>query len=316
MHSAREVDFQRLAGLPLVQEYEEAFRKLTGLTLQLLPLAGAGLDLPLGTCERGFCRLMAAHASAAAVCFREEAGAQCLAGRTGAAQTVRCFAGLSVVAVPVLAAGQHVATWLAGRVFSEQPTRADFEQLARQLTLWGFNGALAQIERAFFEGRVVSAEQLGAMRELLVLFARHLGECAERLWAEIRPEEPQSVTRARQFIQSHVAEPMALRQVAAAVHLSPYHFCRVFRAATGITLMDYISRVRVEEAKRLLADHSARVSEVAFAAGFGSVPHFNTVFRKRVGMSPTQYRAGRAAAAGPGPEAPAAQALSGSGKPQ
>ena len=49
--------------------------------------------------------------------------------------------------------------------------------------------------------------------------------------------------------------------------------------------------VRVEKAKTLLVDPSARISEVVFAAGFGSIPRFNSVFKSCVGMSPTEYRA-------------------------
>jgi len=49
--------------------------------------------------------------------------------------------------------------------------------------------------------------------------------------------------------------------------------------------------VRVEKAKALLVDPSLRISEVVFAAGFGSIPRFNSVFKRYVGMPPTEYRA-------------------------
>ena len=66
----------------------------------------------------------------------------------------------------------------------------------------------------------------------------------------------------------------------------------VFRHATGLTLTEYVARLRVEHAKRLLGNPSVRVSEVAFATGFSSISQFNTVFRKTVGLSPTQFRNG------------------------
>ena len=52
----------------------------------------------------------------------------------------------------------------------------------------------------------------------------------------------------------------------------------------------YVSRVRVEKAKNLLLNPNARVSEVAYEVGFQSLTHFNRVFRKIVGESPTEYR--------------------------
>jgi transcriptional regulator GlxA family with amidase domain len=64
----------------------------------------------------------------------------------------------------------------------------------------------------------------------------------------------------------------------------------MFKKATGMTLTEYVALVRVEKAKALLVDVSMRISEVVFAAGFGSIPRFNSVFKRHVGMSPTEYR--------------------------
>jgi AraC-like DNA-binding protein len=82
-----------------------------------------------------------------------------------------------------------------------------------------------------------------------------------------------------------------LALVAKHVNVSRFHFCKWFKKATGMTLTEYVIRVRLEKAKTLLADPTVRISEVVFAAGFGSIPRFNSVFKRRVGMSPTEYRA-------------------------
>jgi AraC-like DNA-binding protein len=65
----------------------------------------------------------------------------------------------------------------------------------------------------------------------------------------------------------------------------------MFKKAAGMTFTEYVSRVRIEKAKNLLLNPHARVSEVAFASGFQSIPHFNRVFRKYAGMAPRAYRA-------------------------
>jgi YesN/AraC family two-component response regulator len=64
----------------------------------------------------------------------------------------------------------------------------------------------------------------------------------------------------------------------------------MFKKATGLTFTDYLGRVRVERAKGLLLDPNRRISEVAYEVGFGSLTHFNRIFRKLVGESPTDYR--------------------------
>ena len=64
----------------------------------------------------------------------------------------------------------------------------------------------------------------------------------------------------------------------------------MFKTATGINFTEYLARVRVEKAKNLLLNPNHRISEVAFASGFQSLSHFNRVFRRIAGESPTRYR--------------------------
>ena len=100
------------------------------------------------------------------------------------------------------------------------------------------------------------------------------------------------MARAKAFVQANADEPISLAQVATHVHLNRFYFCKLFRKATGLTLTDYVARVRLQKAKALLSNPSLRISEIVFAAGFGSIQQFNSVFKQMVGVSPTFYRAG------------------------
>ena len=93
------------------------------------------------------------------------------------------------------------------------------------------------------------------------------------------------------LIPSHAEEAITLKQVLQHVNANRFHFCKIFKKTTGMTLTEYVARVRVVKAKALLADPSRRISEVVFAAGFGSIPQFNNVFKRFVGMPPSAYRA-------------------------
>lgn len=286
----RQMTFEQLARLPLVGHYEKAFRKATGIALKLVPAGTPAERVSLGTHENSFCRLTASYASAETACWKNEAEVLRLVGQKLKPQMVKCFAGLCVIAAPVMVAGDHVATWVGGQVFAEPPTPETFTHVTEQLTKWGMGDHLEELQSAYFRGRVVPSEQLRAVKQLLSLFAQHLGQSAERLWDFSKGHEPQCVVRAKEFLRKHATQRVTLAQVAGAVNVSPYHFCRVFRKATGLTLTGYVARLRVERAKISLADKSARINEAAYAAGFGSIPQFNTVFRRHVGMSPTQYR--------------------------
>lgn len=287
----KQVTFDDLAVLPVVQYYEAAFRKATGVSLKLVPTDEPEKRLALGSPENAFCALVARTPAGCDACFQAERRVQRSAARKLAPQQIHCFAGLTIVAVPVVMGGRHVATLLSGQVFRREPTQRDFTMVARMLGS-GTNGDWEKkARRAYFETPVVTAERFQAIVELVNVFAQYLADYASRCVIASGNDEPAAVASAKEFVQAHVEAPMTMPEVAQRVHVSPFYFCKLFKKTTGMTFTEYVARVRVEKAKTLLVDPGARISEVVYAAGFGSIPRFNSVFKRYVGMPPTQYRA-------------------------
>jgi AraC-like DNA-binding protein len=275
----------------VVQYYETAFRKATGVSLKVVPPDGPGQRPDLGPEENPFCRLVAGVPAGCAACRENEARAQCSAARKRVPQQIHCYAGLTVVAVPVLVGGTHVATLVSGQVFRREATQRDFNMVVKMLG-GGPNGDWERKARkAYFETPVITADRFQAIIQLLNVFAQYLADFASRHALAASEAEPEAVVHAKQFVQSHAEEPITLEQVVEHVHVSRFYFCKLFKKATGMTLTEYVARVRVEKAKTLLGNPSLRISEVVYAAGFGSIPHFNSVFKRHVGMPPTEYRA-------------------------
>lgn len=125
-----------------------------------------------------------------------------------------------------------------------------------------------------------------------------------RLLAERRADPPEAagpsseeggathrgIRRAVVFVREHFSEPITLSQVAGEAGLSKFHFCRLFRRQIGLPFRDYLQGLRIDRAKRLLADSGMTVTEVAYAAGFNDLSHFDRVFSRIAGVSPTVYR--------------------------
>lgn len=86
------------------------------------------------------------------------------------------------------------------------------------------------------------------------------------------------------------ARPVGLHEVAARAHLSPYHFSRLHRRAFDETPHAFLTRLRIERAKTLLARGSHNVTEACFEVGFSSLGSFSALFSRRVGLSPSLYR--------------------------
>jgi AraC family transcriptional regulator len=92
------------------------------------------------------------------------------------------------------------------------------------------------------------------------------------------------------FINGHLGDAMLVAQLAAMVHMSPYHFTRMFKQAAGRSPHVYITMQRMERAKELLCNTDLPLTEVGALAGFQTQAHFTEVFRKRVGMTPRIFR--------------------------
>jgi AraC-like DNA-binding protein len=282
------LEFENLARLPVIQFYEEAFRKATGVVLKVIPPAVPTHRLSLGPCENSFCTLATGTPAGCAACLETQTRVQHLAGKHQATQQINCFAGLTDVAVPVMMAGRHVATLMSGQVFRREPTERDFKMVVAMLAQGGEWEKKAR--KAYFKTPVVNAERFEAIIQLLNVFSHYLADYASRQVLAETEQEPAAVASAKQFVRTHVEEPITLASVVKHVNVSRFYFCKLFKKATGMTLTEYVSRIRVERAKTLLVDPSLRISEVVYSAGFGSIPQFNSVFKRIVGMPPTEYR--------------------------
>ena len=96
--------------------------------------------------------------------------------------------------------------------------------------------------------------------------------------------------RARDLIDGRYPEPLDLRAMAGAAHVSPRHFSRSFRRVFGETPHQYLLTRRLERARHLLRTTDMRVADVCLSVGFASVGSFTTTFTRHVGVSPTIFR--------------------------
>lgn len=104
------------------------------------------------------------------------------------------------------------------------------------------------------------------------------------------PDE-ELVQAAKQIVNQHFEEPLTLDILAAELCISPYHLHRVFRRSTGTTPGDYILHTRIESAKEALRIEPQRtITDIALAVGFLSASHFSTVFQRKTGQTPTDFR--------------------------
>jgi AraC family transcriptional regulator len=101
--------------------------------------------------------------------------------------------------------------------------------------------------------------------------------------------------RVTEYIDEHVTRALPVRELGAVVHMSRYHFSRLFKRSTGLSPHRFVVRRRVERACALLATGELPIAAVARTVGFRTATHFATVFRRVTGSPPTVYRTAMAA---------------------
>ncbi|HXG91893.1 MAG TPA: helix-turn-helix domain-containing protein [Blastocatellia bacterium] len=96
--------------------------------------------------------------------------------------------------------------------------------------------------------------------------------------------------RAIEFMHDNFGRELALEEIASAAYLSEYHFARLFKQITGQTPHAYLANLRIERARRLLAETRLSISEIAATVGYQSQSHFTKVFKSITGLTPRAYR--------------------------
>jgi AraC-like DNA-binding protein/ligand-binding sensor protein len=273
----------------IYKDYERAFSEATGLPLNLRPVEDFHLAHHGKVHENPFCALMAKHSRTCAACL--DAQQKSSDSALQQTRTIMCFAGLCESSVP-LRTGENLIGFLqTGEVMLRKPTPVQFSKIASLLLKWGIGHELKEAEHAWLESKVVPRKQYESVLRLLEIFALHLSLVANQLVIQSKQAEPPAIARARQFILEHQNEELSLETVAKAVNMSSFYFCKTFKKVTGLNFTDYLARARIERAKELLLNPNARVSEIVFEVGFQSITHFNRIFKRHVGRSPSEYRA-------------------------
>ncbi|MCU6709829.1 response regulator [Paenibacillus sp. J5C_2022] len=139
----------------------------------------------------------------------------------------------------------------------------------------------ARIERFL---TAASIEQLGKEIE------SYLGELAQLTVSLRKSGKNAVVEKTKCYIQKHYKEHITLETAARQVFLTPVYLSFLFKQVEGVNLSDYVTDVRMRQAKKLLSGTTMRTYEVAAQTGYTDEKYFSRLFKKRFGLTPTEFR--------------------------
>ncbi|MBP1754211.1 MAG: hypothetical protein H6Q59_609 [Firmicutes bacterium] len=97
------------------------------------------------------------------------------------------------------------------------------------------------------------------------------------------------VKATKEYLENHYSEDISLEDVAEQVNISPQYFSKLIKKTTGFNFIDWLSMLRVKKAKELLTNSNLTVKEVCFMVGYKDPNYFSRIFKKRIGITPSEY---------------------------
>ncbi len=169
------------------------------------------------------------------------------------------------------------------------PNRLDCEEkIAREIT-----SVMLSIQWESFQKKTAYALRMKLLLlEILILLTRSF-QTEEMTGKQIGSEAFAGIGIALDYINKNFSASLSLENIAAEAGMSRTYFCQMFKRLNGMTPWEYISIKRIEKAQELLRSTEKSVLDISFDCGFNNISHFNRVFRKITGQTPTKYRKGK-----------------------
>ena len=199
-----------------------------------------------------------------------------------------CHAGLVDFMVPIYFHGKLVAHINGGQLITQPINQKGFGELYANLK--GIPVDQDKLRARFFRCVQTPAERIPDIVRLVAFFTEFFCEMSQRLASKDDFKAASEIRAAEDFIKDHFREEITRNQIADHIDLSPNYFSHLFVKAMGETFSSYLNRMRVDYAKKLLQKTEQPITQVAFESGFGSLCHFNQVFKKCEQCSPRMYR--------------------------
>ncbi len=122
------------------------------------------------------------------------------------------------------------------------------------------------------------------------LLSQNLKQVFDEAMQNIKGKDATPIKRAKDYINAHYMQDISLSLVSEEIGLNASYFSTLFKKETGENFATYVSRLRIEKAKRLISTTNYKIGEITELVGYYDLSSFNKKFKKYTGLSPKEYR--------------------------
>lgn len=192
----------------------------------------------------------------------------------------KCRFGLTDVICPLHSLGSPAGYLMMGQLRDED---FDTEGLVRELCARGSDADEAR--RLIENTPVMSREKTDSFAKIMTICAEYL-----TLINALPGNKPSTAELTRLYVYENFRERISMSDICRALGRTKSVICPAFKERYGMTVIEYLTELRLEEAKRMLTETDMTVTEIADAIGFSDSSYFTKVFTKHEGRAPTSYR--------------------------
>lgn len=139
-------------------------------------------------------------------------------------------------------------------------------------------------------GKLFAIHEHGSWREAAAFFRGVAEQLFEHMAEGNEQETSEVVDRIQAYVDENLEGDLSLNRLSEHVYLTPFYLSRLYKQKTGQSISDYITKTRVEKAKRLLGETPLKIHEIGMRVGYESASYFTRFFKKTTHLTPQEFR--------------------------
>lgn len=289
MGKKKHYNLSYVLNLEHLKEFFKYFKKVTNLRLTLLDEDGNLIIPSQGRCD--YCWIIVKTLGKKRCRESDKSGFK-KAAEIKAPWIYTCHAGLTDIVIPLFYEDTLVGAAVTGQVVIKNSPAPEYEKFFPT----NDEKLLQQLKRAYNRVPRVNKKWLINVCNMLFHLLNYIIEVEMKnlikigMKKSIQDVRKELILRAKEYIDMNFRQVIDLKKLSAMYKISPFYFSKLFRQYTKLNFKEYLLKLRITEAKKRLAYSDSSIIEIAYEIGFQDSNYFSWVFKKIVGVTPTQYR--------------------------